>query len=291
MHNLSLIETLAMNANQALYPIREVSRLTGVNAITLRAWERRYGLIEPVRTESGHRLYTDEHVRAIKRAVELTQQGVPISQVKSVLEQQAETEHLNQMAEFEELEARLQVALQALDMPALQEALDSLFIELDELSVLQLLGRFEQLLIEAEQRIIWESALLPRLYSRLRFAQKRITYNSPQKNILVASSPNLNSQLASVLAALWIVQNGMQPMLVAPNKELPNMTNMKALQCQGAVLIAQSSVQEFAIRSKEIYPALDCIALLMRPNLSDDKVAIQVEQLRFSELFRNGSLL
>src|SRR5690554_8015216 len=27
-----------------LYPIREVSRLTGVNSVTLRAWERRYGL-------------------------------------------------------------------------------------------------------------------------------------------------------------------------------------------------------------------------------------------------------
>ena len=40
----------------ALYPIREVARLTGINPITLRAWERRYNLIEPVRTESGHRL-------------------------------------------------------------------------------------------------------------------------------------------------------------------------------------------------------------------------------------------
>ncbi len=28
---------------QELFPIREVSRLTGVNAVTLRAWERRYG--------------------------------------------------------------------------------------------------------------------------------------------------------------------------------------------------------------------------------------------------------
>ena len=39
-------------------PIREVARQTGVNAVTLRAWERRYGLIVPHRTEKGHRLYT-----------------------------------------------------------------------------------------------------------------------------------------------------------------------------------------------------------------------------------------
>ena len=41
---------------EELFPIREVARLTGVNPVTLRAWERRYGLIQPTRTESGHRL-------------------------------------------------------------------------------------------------------------------------------------------------------------------------------------------------------------------------------------------
>lgn len=39
--------------SEGLYPIREVARLTGINPVTLRAWERRYGLIEPKRTEVG----------------------------------------------------------------------------------------------------------------------------------------------------------------------------------------------------------------------------------------------
>ena len=34
----------------ALYPIRTLSSLTGVNSVTLRAWERRYNLIRPQRT-------------------------------------------------------------------------------------------------------------------------------------------------------------------------------------------------------------------------------------------------
>ena len=34
-------------------PIREVARQTGVNAVTLRAWERRYCLIVPHRTTQG----------------------------------------------------------------------------------------------------------------------------------------------------------------------------------------------------------------------------------------------
>lgn len=287
MHNLSLIDTLAMNPSQALYPIREVSRLTAVNAITLRAWERRYGLIEPVRTESGHRLYTDEHVQLIKRAVELTQQGVPISQVKSVLEQQAESEHLSQMAEFEELETRLKRALHGLDLAGLQDALDGLFIELDEPSVLHLLARFDLLDKSAEEVIIWESALMPRLYSRLRFAQKRIAYDAKNKQVLIVTSPVLNSQLAPILTALWVVQHGIQPILVAASKSLPSMAQMKVLRCQGTVLLADASLQEFTLASNEIYPGLDCLALLRQTSSLDAKVGVQVEQLRFSDLFRS----
>ena len=51
---------------EELFPIREVARLTGVNPVTLRAWERRYGLIQPVRTDSGHRLYSPVDVETVR---------------------------------------------------------------------------------------------------------------------------------------------------------------------------------------------------------------------------------
>ena len=67
------------------FPIRTVSNLTGVNAITLRAWERRYGLIQPVRTPSGHRLYAREQVDLIHQVLGLLKKGLPISQVARAL--------------------------------------------------------------------------------------------------------------------------------------------------------------------------------------------------------------
>ena len=72
-------------ADQAagLFPIRTVSELTGVNAITLRAWETRYGLIEPIRKPSGHRLYTQEHIDLINRVVGLLDRGMRIGQVNA----------------------------------------------------------------------------------------------------------------------------------------------------------------------------------------------------------------
>lgn len=68
-----------------LFPIREVVRLTGVNPVTLRAWERRYGLIQPVRTEGGHRLYSQGDIEAIRSIIAWTERGVAVSKVGSLL--------------------------------------------------------------------------------------------------------------------------------------------------------------------------------------------------------------
>jgi DNA-binding transcriptional MerR regulator/methylmalonyl-CoA mutase cobalamin-binding subunit len=72
--------------DSGLYPIGTVSELTGVNAITLRAWERRYGLFEPVRKASGHRLYTQQHIDLINRIVGLLERGMRIGQVGAHLD-------------------------------------------------------------------------------------------------------------------------------------------------------------------------------------------------------------
>lgn len=83
MSNSATNET---NGEGGLYPIRTVSDLTGVNAITLRAWERRHALFEPIRQPSGHRLYSQGHIDLIIKIVGLLDQGMRIGQVKAHLE-------------------------------------------------------------------------------------------------------------------------------------------------------------------------------------------------------------
>lgn len=60
--------------------------MTGVNPVTLRAWERRYGLIRPERTPKGHRLYTERDIDRIKQILVLLDRGIPISQARQVLD-------------------------------------------------------------------------------------------------------------------------------------------------------------------------------------------------------------
>lgn len=70
-----------------LYPIRTVSSVTGVNAVTLRAWERRHGLISPQRTPKGHRLYSIQDIERIQQILALLEQGISIGRIRGVLEQ------------------------------------------------------------------------------------------------------------------------------------------------------------------------------------------------------------
>ena len=89
---------------EGLLPIREVARVTGVNPVTLRAWERRYGLIVPQRKAKGHRLYSAEQVARILAILAWLERGVSVSQVKGLLrsEQPASTQTTSQWQQTRE---------------------------------------------------------------------------------------------------------------------------------------------------------------------------------------------
>ncbi|MBS7841774.1 MerR family transcriptional regulator [Pseudomonas fluorescens] len=79
-------DDIAQALEDGWLPIREVARQTGVNAVTLRAWERRYGLIVPQRTPKGHRLFSADHVQRIHAILTWLNRGVPVSQVKGLID-------------------------------------------------------------------------------------------------------------------------------------------------------------------------------------------------------------
>src|SRR4051794_14179003 len=60
---------------QTMYTIKQASRLTGVSETSLRAWERRYGVVVPGRTESGYRLYDEEALAAVSAMRRLVAEG------------------------------------------------------------------------------------------------------------------------------------------------------------------------------------------------------------------------
>lgn len=52
--------------SRVIYSIGSVAAMVGVPAATLRTWEDRYGIVVPVRTEGGHRLYSRDQVEHLR---------------------------------------------------------------------------------------------------------------------------------------------------------------------------------------------------------------------------------
>jgi DNA-binding transcriptional MerR regulator len=65
------------------YPIRVVSKLTGVAIDTLRAWERRYGAVTPASDDRG-RLYSDADVARLRLLHDAVSQGHAIGRIASL---------------------------------------------------------------------------------------------------------------------------------------------------------------------------------------------------------------
>ncbi|RUM92461.1 MAG: hypothetical protein DSZ27_02855 [Thiomicrospira sp.] len=226
--------------SDALFPIREVAKLTGVNPITLRAWERRYGLIEPVRTDSGHRLYTQNNIDTLREVVQLTQQGIPISQIKNLVDA-AKPETIEPKLE-KELAPQLTKLLKNQNIVELNALLDTVLADYPSEFWRDL---FSQLTLELSQNReapsyrLWLSLLLPRLYSRLHLSTRQLT--QPLKRVWVQTTPETSS-VQGALAALYMVSKGFYPLWQPPGNIVFEtlLADLQALQCIGIAVVDET---------------------------------------------------
>lgn len=66
------------------YKMGRIARLTGLSPELLRAWERRHGLLVPLRTEGGHRMYTDDDLLVLREVQRRLGDGQSIGEVARV---------------------------------------------------------------------------------------------------------------------------------------------------------------------------------------------------------------
>ncbi|MCE7988873.1 MAG: MerR family transcriptional regulator [Caldilinea sp. CFX5] len=69
-----------------LYNIKAVEQSTGISSSTLRAWERRYQVCRPQRSDSGYRLYSDRDIAIIRWLKVQVDAGMSISQAVAWLD-------------------------------------------------------------------------------------------------------------------------------------------------------------------------------------------------------------
>ncbi len=120
--------------DRSVLRIGEVSRRTGVAVPTLRAWERRYGLLAPDRTDGGHRLYRERDVDRVRAVQRLLDEGWTASAAaREALRGPSPVARLTPITgtgpegAAAELVARLERAIDGFDGPSADEIVDDTF--------------------------------------------------------------------------------------------------------------------------------------------------------------------
>src|SRR5436305_8953651 len=103
-----------------MHRIGEFSRRVGVRPELLRAWEQRYGLLRPVRTPGGFRLYGEEDAERVARMRQALDEGLSAAEAARI------AIGLSSLPDrpIEDATARLMSAIEAYDEAGVQAALD-----------------------------------------------------------------------------------------------------------------------------------------------------------------------
>jgi DNA-binding transcriptional MerR regulator len=120
--------------------IGELAKRTGVSPELLRAWEQRYGLLQPTRTPGGFRLYSTGDEARVQRMQSLVSGGLAAAQAARLVLSGGEPEprtDSGSAAPLEDAAGDLAASLDRLDEQAANSALDRLFATYTVETVLQ----------------------------------------------------------------------------------------------------------------------------------------------------------
>jgi DNA-binding transcriptional MerR regulator len=220
--------------------------LTGVNAITIRAWERRYGLITPQRTPKGHRLYTHRDVERIKHIVELLKQGISVGHVKPLLDQvpdEASTQPATDNGDtWKDYQDRMLNAIELFNEPALDkiynDALSLYPIDIVNqrltTPLLRLLGERWNL---REAGIAEEHFFTVYLRNKLGTRLHHMNQLGSGPMLLLACLPGELHELGLLFFALSAVSNGYRVLILGANTPLQQIpVVLQSKPCVGIIL-------------------------------------------------------
>jgi DNA-binding transcriptional MerR regulator len=259
---------------EELFPIREVSRVTGINPVTLRAWERRYGLIQPTRTDSGHRLYSQADIEEVRSILGWIDRGVAVSKVGKILAK-AQTARTQPVAiqnnlvqgEWSEWQAQLRAAVAGFDEHRLSLLYGQVFSSYPLIVVFQdiLMPLWRELLVhqdqfgQASEWLFLDSFLRARTFQRLQLAG-----NVTGQQIVLAAIPGQCRELELWVAGLLLGSHDTGVHVLALGQPLEELSLVCGKINPLALVLFSNHppAADFTRRIKRLALALDCPVLL-----------------------------
>ncbi|KJZ67010.1 MerR family transcriptional regulator [Pseudomonas fluorescens] len=259
---------------EELFPIREVARLTGVNPVTLRAWERRHRLIQPARTESGHRLYSMTDIDRVHSIIDWIDRGVAVSKVGKILARIAPPQALSHIipnelmqADYTQWQQQVQVVVNVFDEVQLEQVYGQIFSSYPLIVVFQdiFLPLWKQVLQrhdafgQASEWLFLDGFLRTRVLHRLLL----VRVLQPRRVILCALNDQCR-ELEVLVTALFLssVDSAIQVLAIGqPFDELALVC--ERIKPQALVLVSNHAPSpELPRRLKRLALSLDCQLML-----------------------------
>lgn len=263
-----------MPATAGLHPVRIVSQRTGLTPDVLRAWERRYKAVKPVRSAGGQRHYSDADIQRLTLLARASRSGRQIGQLVPL-----SNEELARLIDGDERESRERVGLGP-DHPAVESYLSSALIAVEEFDA----HKLEQTLRAAVLRMpvdeVLDQVIAPLLFTigslwhqgLLRPANEHLATTTIRRVlvwmadlsvadngapvIVVGTPANQLHELGAMLAATTAAGNGWRVAYLGPN--------LPADELARAVVHAKASALALSI----VYPTDD-------PQLADELRALR----------------
>ena len=237
-----------------LYPMRVVSRLTGLSADTIRVWERRYGAVDPDRTDGNKRRYSGGHVRRLVLLRRATEVGHSIGQIVQLPDSELRRligesipdvgskvslyaaiveDYLNAVFEYDVRRAESILTRTATILPPMTLTLEV---------IVPLMRRVGEAWIADQIRIAHEHIISGQLRSLLGSLLRHEQPATGAPRIIVATPPRHLHEFGAIIGAFMAAGRGFEPIYLGTHMPLEEIAD--AAEQSGAALVLLSIARD-----------------------------------------------
>lgn len=249
----------ALEELEGVYPMRVVTRLTGLSADTIRVWERRYRAVNPERTDGGKRRYSSPQVRRLSLLRRATELGHTISEVANLNEDDLERiiastrapgpkpehgdfdqlidDYLEVIAQFDVRRADEILTRTAAIMPPLAFSLQF---------ILPLIRRVGDLWCTGDLAVAQEHIVSSQLRSLLGTLMRHVTPPIGASRIVVAAPEGHRHEFGAFVGAFIAASRGLEPIYLGA--DLPAEQIALATKRSGSDIVLLSVVRDCSER-------------------------------------------
>ena len=269
MYNLHCTNVTNMTAindlpDEPKYSVQRVSDLTGINPVTLRAWERRYGILKPDRDENRYRLYSDRDLAILRWLINKKNNGVSISNASANLKDMIAQDDWPEVIPFGIAQAKTISSIPP------QRYVDDLFDLLKKHNEVDAARLFEDLISKFDLETMIEKVVTPTLIaigeawfkgdlmistehfatafllSRLNNLYISLPIVNKGRKILIGGGPSEEHEMGALMMAVLLRNRGYRVEFLGANLHLDDLVDY-AQQVKPALVVLTASTTRIAM--------------------------------------------